>query len=67
MELRRLRALGLPDKGERQFKEMLVAMEEGIEEGERNHASMQGVESDYAFAKAFDLGVAVGIKSCWLD
>jgi hypothetical protein len=67
MEVRRLRALGLPDQDQRQFKKMLAAMEEGIEEGERDRTSLRDFGGAYAFAKAFDLGVDFGLESCWLE
>ena len=67
MELRRLRALGIPHPGAQTFKRILAAMEEGIEQGEKDHSSMLGVGEDYAFAKVFDLSTAYGLKSCWLE
>jgi hypothetical protein len=67
MEVRRLRALGMPDKDQRQFKKMLAAMEEGIEEGEQDHSSLRALGGAFAFSKSFNLGVAFGLKRCWLE
>lgn len=67
MELRRLRALGVPHPGAQTFKRILAAMEEGIETGERDHTSMLASNSDFAFAKAFELSVNYGLRSCWLE
>jgi hypothetical protein len=67
MELRRLRALGIPHPGAHAYRDILAAMEEGIEKGELDHVSMQAVGDDYAFAKAFDLSIAFGLKSCWVE
>lgn len=67
MELRRLRALGIPHPGAQTYKHILIGMEEGIEEGERDHSSMLAVGEEYAFAKAFELSFAYGLDSCWLQ
>jgi hypothetical protein len=67
MELRRLRALGIPHPGTQTVKSILVGMEEGIEEGERDHSSLLAVEEEYAFAKAFELSFYYGLGSCWLE
>lgn len=67
MELRRLRALGIPHPGTQTVKSILVGMKEGIEEGERDHSSLLAVEEEYAFAKAFELSFYFGLGSCWLE
>jgi len=67
MELRRLRALGIPHPGAATYRRILAAMEEGIEEGEQDHSSMRKVGDEYAFAKAFELSFAYGLTSCWLE
>lgn len=67
MELHRLRVLGIPHPGAQTYRHILAAMEEGIEEGERDHSSMVNVGEDYAFAKAFEISFAYGLKSCWLE
>jgi hypothetical protein len=67
MEVRRLRALGIPDQDAQQFKKLLVAMEEGIERGEEDRSTLRAADERYAFAKAFDLGIAFGLKRCWLE
>ena len=67
MELRRLRALGIPHPGAHTYKRILIGMEEGIEEGEKDHASMLAVGEDYAFAEPFELSFNYGLKSCWLE
>jgi hypothetical protein len=66
-QVRRLQALGMPDQDQRQFKKLLAAMEEGIEKGEEDRSSLRDFGGRYAFAKAFNLGVAFGLKSCWLE
>jgi len=67
VELHRLRALGIPHPGAQAFRHILAAMEEGIEKGERDHSSMQSVGEAYAFAKAFDMSIRFGLKSCWVE
>jgi hypothetical protein len=67
MELRRLRALGIPHPGAQTYRHILSEMEEGIERGERDHASMLAVGEDYAFAEAFERSFNYGLKSCWLE
>jgi len=67
MELRRLRALGIPHPGAHTYKRILIGMEEGIEQGEKDHASMLAVGEDYAFAEPFELSFNYGLKSCWLE
>jgi hypothetical protein len=67
MELRRLRALGIPNPGAHTYKRILIGMEEGIEQGEKDHASMLAVGEDYAFAEPFELSFNYGLKSCWVE
>jgi hypothetical protein len=67
MELRKLRALGVPHPGAQTYAHILAAMEEGVEKGERDHSSMLASGEDYAFAKAFELSFAYGLKSCWVE
>lgn len=67
MELRRLRALGIPHPGAHTYKRILIGMEEGIEEGERDHSSMLAAGEEYAFAEPFELSFDYGLKSCWLE
>lgn len=67
MELRRLRALGIPHPGAQTYRHILIGLEEGIEEGERNHSSLVAVNEDYAFAKAFELSFYYGLDSCWVE
>lgn len=65
-ELRRLRALGLPEEGTRQFQTMLAAMEEGIEKGEQDHSLLLEVKARYAFREASEVGIRFGLTDCWL-
>ena len=67
VELRRLRALGIPHPGAHTFKRILIGMEEGIEEGERDHSSMLAPGEEYAFAEPFKLSFAFGLESCWIE
>jgi hypothetical protein len=67
MELRRLRALGLPKEGTRQFQTMLAAMEEGIEKGEGDHFLLLAKKAIYAFREASEVGIRYGLTNCWLQ
>ncbi len=67
MELRRLRALGIPHPGAHTYKRILIGMEEGIEQGEKDHSSMLAAGEEYAFAEPFELSFNYGLKSCWLE
>lgn len=67
MELRRLRALGIPHPGAQTYRHIMTGMEEGIETGEKDHSSMLAVGEDYAFAKAFELSFNYGLKNCWVE
>lgn len=66
-ELRRLRALGMPAEGTRQFQTMLAAMEEGIEKGEQDHSLLLAKKAIYAFREASEVGIRFGLVSCWLQ
>lgn len=67
MELHRLRALGIPHPGAHTYRRILVGMEAGIEQGERDHASLREGGEGYAFAEPFELSFAYGLRSCWLE
>lgn len=66
VELRRLRALGMPKEGARQFQAMLDGMEEGIETGEREPSRVLAAPPSYAFEGAYKAGLRFGLVSCWL-
>ena len=66
-EVRRLRALGVPDQGAAQFERMLAAMEEGIERGERDHSLLLGSGGTYAFQAASEAGLRFGLTKCWVE
>lgn len=66
-QLRRLRRLGPPFEDAERFEEILVAMEDGIRRGKQNPPSLLALEDKYAFAKAFELGLAFGLERCWLN
>jgi hypothetical protein len=66
-QIRFLRKLGPPAEDAIRFDEMLVAMEEGIERAERFPKSLISLEDGYAFKKAFELGLALGLERCWLN
>ena len=66
-ELRRLRALGMPAEGTRQFQTMLAAMEEGVEKGEQDHSLLLAKKAIYAFKEASEVGIRFGLTSCWLQ
>ncbi|HEU4705670.1 MAG TPA: hypothetical protein VFS64_00600 [Solirubrobacterales bacterium] len=65
-ELRLLRALGLPAEGAEQWGAMLDAMEEGIRRAKQDPHSLLAGGSDYAFARAYRVGLAYGLRKCWL-
>jgi hypothetical protein len=66
IELRRLRALGMPKEGARQFQAMLDAMEEGIEMGEHEPSRVLAAPPSYVFEDAYKAGIRFGLVSCWL-
>jgi hypothetical protein len=66
-EVRKLRALGVPDKGAADFKRMLAAMEDGIERAEDDRSTLLGSGSSYAFAAASEAGLRFGMTRCWLE
>jgi hypothetical protein len=66
-QVRRLKALGPPSEGAKRYRDLLAAMEEGIERGKREPASLVALGESFAFAKAFELGLAFGLERCWLN
>jgi hypothetical protein len=66
-QLRLLRRLGPPAEDAEQFEKMLVAMEEGLERARRDPHSLLATEEDYAFSRAFDIGLDFGLERCWLS
>jgi hypothetical protein len=65
-EVRRLRAVGLPKGSARYVDNMLTAWEEGAEVGEKNPRLLRAGGYEFAFYKAYTMGIDYGIKSCWL-
>jgi hypothetical protein len=66
-ELLRLREIGLPREGTAIVREILTSMEEGVENGEKDLASMQASNEDYAFIKAYRKSIGYGLTVCWWD
>lgn len=65
-ELRRLRALGLPEGDETYVERMLDAWEEGIETGKRHPWRLLAGGSDFAFAETYRMADDYGLEKCWL-
>jgi len=65
-QVKYLRGLGPPAEDAEQFEELLAAMEEGISRGKRDPHSLLGTEEEYAFARAFDIGLEFGLEKCWI-
>lgn len=66
MELRRLRALGVPAQDRERFEVMISAMEEGIARGEKDNDLLLANKVRYAFRKASEVGIRFGLVDCWL-
>ncbi len=66
-QLRLFRQLGPPAQDAKQFEEMLVAMEEGLERAKQDPHSLLATEEEYAFSRAFDIGLEFGLERCWLS
>jgi hypothetical protein len=65
-QLRMLRKLGPPTEDAEQFEQLLVAMEEGLRHARRDPHSLLATEDEYAFSRAFDIGIDFGLEKCWL-
>jgi hypothetical protein len=66
-EVRRLRALGSPAGEGSRVAQILAAIEEGIENGERDRRTLRSTGgTQYAFTKALHLEVAYGLEKCAL-
>lgn len=65
-QLRLLRGMGPPAEDAERFEKLLIAMEEGLKRAKRDPHSLLGAESEYAFDRAFDIGLAFGLEKCWL-
>jgi hypothetical protein len=65
-QVRRIRALGFPPGEERQVEAILLAIEEGIEEGKRDRRTLRADGVRYAFTKALRLESEFGIEECGL-
>jgi hypothetical protein len=63
-QVRRIRALGFPPGEERQVREILAAIEEGIEEGERDRRTLRADGVRYAFTRALELEGEYGLGAC---
>jgi hypothetical protein len=66
-EVSRLRALGAPRGEEGRVERILAAIEEGIENGERDRRTLRATGgTEYAFQKALELEVDYGLERCAL-
>jgi hypothetical protein len=62
----RLRALDPPPREEKRVEAILAAMEEGIERGEENAASLRAAGPAYAFWRAYNMEIDYGLVKCGL-
>lgn len=65
-ELRLIRALGTPQGEGQRVSEMLADWQEGIEKGARDPSSLRGGGPEFAFYKAYSMGIDYGLTKCWL-
>lgn len=65
-ELRRLRAIGLPRGDEQRVETILDAWQEGVEKGEEDPGSLDAGGPEFAFYKAYTMGIDYGLEKCWL-
>jgi hypothetical protein len=65
-ELRRIRALGLPRGDEERVEKILLAWEEGVQKGEDKPRSLDVGGPEFAFYKAYTMGLEYGLEKCWL-
>lgn len=66
-QLRLLKELGPPSEGAKAYRDLLAAMEEGIERGKREPSTLVGLGERFAFTRALELGLAFGLERCWLS
>jgi hypothetical protein len=64
--VRRLRALDPPPREEKRVEAILAAMEEGIEKGEEDAASLRAAGPAYAFWRAYNMEIDYGLVKCGL-
>lgn len=65
-ELRQIRALGLPRGDEQRMETILEAWQEGVAKGEQDPRSLDAGGPEFAFYKAYSMGIDYGLKKCWL-
>lgn len=65
-ELRQIRALGLPRGDEQRVEAILEAWREGVEKGEEEPSSLDSAGPEFAFYKAYSMGIDYGLEKCWL-
>jgi hypothetical protein len=65
-ELRRIRALGLPQGDEAFVEKMLKAWGEGIRRGKEDHRSLRVGGAGFAFYRTYSMGIDYGLEKCWL-
>jgi hypothetical protein len=65
-ELRQIRALGLPRGDEQRVETILEAWQEGVEKGEEEPSSLDSGGPQFAFYKAYSMGIDYGLEKCWL-
>jgi hypothetical protein len=65
VELRRLRALGLPKGDEVYVDKMLTAAEAGFEEGREDPAVLRAWTPAFGFSRASEMGAKYGLEGCW--
>ncbi len=65
--IRRLRALDPPAGEEKHVEKILAAIEEGIEKGEEDAASLRAAGPEYAFWRAYHMEIDYGLVKCALS
>jgi len=65
-ELRQIRALGLPRGDEQRVEAILGAWQEGVEKGKEEPSSLDSAGPEFAFYKAYSMGIDYGLAKCWL-
>jgi hypothetical protein len=65
-ELRQIRALGLPRGDEQRVETILRAWREGVEKGKEEPSSLDSAGPEFAFYKAYSMGIDYGLEKCWL-
>lgn len=63
--VRRLRAIGLPKGGEKRVEDILMAAEEGFEEGREDPSLLREGTKEFGLSRAYEMGSKYGLEGCW--